>query len=57
MLFRSKKGIETFNGAERRLDFKGEFNGIKVIDDYAHHPTELPEHMVLIYLDLRMGRM
>lgn len=30
-----------FTGANRRLDFKGSFNGTDVIDDYAHHPTEI----------------
>ena len=34
-------GLATFTGAERRLQFKGEFNGAKVYDDYAHHPGEL----------------
>lgn len=35
------RGLATFAGAERRLQFKGEFNGAKVYDDYAHHPGEL----------------
>lgn len=30
-----------FKGAERRFDFKGEKNQVKVYDDYAHHPTEV----------------
>ena len=30
-----------FTGIERRMEFKGEFDGIKVLDDYAHHPTEI----------------
>lgn len=34
-------GIESFKGAHRRFEFKGEQLGIKVIDDYAHHPTEI----------------
>lgn len=33
--------IINFTGANRRLDFKGSFDGIDVIDDYAHHPTEI----------------
>ena len=36
-----KAGLETFTGAGRRFEFKGEFNGAKVYDDYAHHPSEL----------------
>lgn len=35
------KGLSTFGGAERRLEFKGRFNGADVFDDYAHHPDEL----------------
>jgi len=33
--------LETFSGAGRRFQLTGEVNGIKVIDDYAHHPTEI----------------
>lgn len=33
--------IEKFKGTHRRLEFKGFINGIKIIDDYAHHPTEI----------------
>lgn len=34
-------GLENFEGAKRRFEFKGSFNGITIIDDYAHHPTEI----------------
>lgn len=34
-------GVEEFSGTRRRFDFKGEVNGIRVYDDYAHHPTEI----------------
>ena len=34
-------GLETFFGAERRLQYKGKFNGADIYDDYAHHPDEL----------------
>lgn len=30
-----------FDGASRRLEYKGMFNGAKVYDDYGHHPTEI----------------
>ena len=36
-----KKAIESFSGVYRRLEIKGEVDGIMVIDDYAHHPTEV----------------
>ncbi len=34
-------GLHTFTGAERRFQKKGEKDGVTVIDDYAHHPTEI----------------
>ncbi len=34
-------GLASFTGADRRLQFKGEINGAKVYDDYAHHPGEI----------------
>ena len=34
-------GLRKFGGANRRFQYKGEVNGITVIDDYAHHPTEI----------------
>ena len=33
--------LETFTGTKRRMTFKGEAAGIKVVDDFAHHPTEI----------------
>lgn len=35
------KGIQQFEGVDRRFHFKGEAHGIKVYDDYGHHPTEV----------------
>ncbi len=34
-------GLETFTGTNRRFEHKGTFQGAAVIDDYAHHPTEI----------------
>ena len=34
-------GLESYKGVRRRFDIKGEANGIMVVDDYAHHPTEV----------------
>ena len=34
-------GLKSFTGTRRRFELKGEVSGIKVIDDYGHHPTEL----------------
>ena len=36
-----KAGLEDFKGAERRFEYKGSLNGVHIIDDYAHHPTEV----------------
>ena len=35
------RGLATFHGAGRRMEFKGKFNGADIYDDYAHHPGEL----------------
>ena len=37
------RGLEEFTGARRRFEFKGIARGVRVYDDYAHHPTELRE--------------
>lgn len=34
-------GLESFSGTRRRFDFRGEADGIRVYDDFAHHPTEV----------------
>jgi UDP-N-acetylmuramate--alanine ligase len=33
--------LHQFRGAERRFDVRGEVNGVLVVDDYGHHPTEI----------------
>jgi UDP-N-acetylmuramate--alanine ligase len=33
--------LQTLEGVQRRLEIKGEINGITVVDDYGHHPTEI----------------
>jgi UDP-N-acetylmuramate--alanine ligase len=35
------EAFATFTNANRRFQFKGEVNGITLIDDYGHHPTEI----------------
>ena len=34
-------GLKGFTGSRRRFERKGEVNGIEVVDDYGHHPTEI----------------
>ncbi len=36
-----RKGLAAFTGVERRFHLRGEANGIMVVDDYGHHPTEV----------------
>ena len=35
------RGLSAFGGADRRFQYKGCVDGVTVIDDYAHHPTEI----------------
>jgi len=35
------KALKKYDGASRRLEYKGMFKGAKVYDDYGHHPTEI----------------
>jgi UDP-N-acetylmuramate--alanine ligase len=55
-----KKGLLNFEGVDRRFQFKGEKNGIKIYDDYGHHPTEVsavlaafkekyPDNRIVVY--------
>lgn len=36
-----KEGLRSFHGTDRRFELKGMLNGVTIIDDYAHHPTEI----------------
>jgi UDP-N-acetylmuramate--alanine ligase len=35
------RGLAQFSGARRRFELKGIAGGVRVFDDYAHHPTEV----------------
>ena len=35
------RALSEFNGSERRFDIRGEYQGILLVDDYAHHPSEI----------------
>lgn len=35
------RGLGSFTGTDRRFQYKGEVGGVTIIDDYAHHPTEI----------------
>lgn len=36
-----KEGLDSFHGTDRRFQHKGDVAGVTIIDDYAHHPTEI----------------
>jgi UDP-N-acetylmuramate--alanine ligase len=36
-----RKGLAEFGGVKRRFTFTGEAHGVKVVDDYGHHPVEI----------------
>lgn len=36
-----QKGLLEFHGTDRRFEYKGSVGGVTIIDDYAHHPTEI----------------
>jgi UDP-N-acetylmuramate--alanine ligase len=36
-----REGLKNFSGVQRRFEFKGEISGIRIFDDYGHHPTEI----------------
>lgn len=36
-----ERGLSSFGGTDRRFQIKGKLDGITIVDDYAHHPTEI----------------
>jgi len=48
--------LETFLGIERRFEHKGEVDGVRVVDDYAHHPAEI-EATLLAAREIHDGRL
>jgi UDP-N-acetylmuramate--alanine ligase len=62
-----RTGLASFSGVKRRFQYIGEARGIKVFDDYAHHPTEIratlasarlsrPRRLVAIFQPHRFSR-
>ncbi len=39
--------LKTFKGVERRFEFKGNFKGTDIFDDYGHHPTEIKNTLLV----------
>lgn len=42
-----KLALKTFKGVERRFEFKGNFKGADIFDDYGHHPTEIKNTLLV----------
>ena len=51
-----KESLKSFTGAERRLEFKGKFNNIQYINDYAHHPSEIRKSIEALN-DIKTGKL
>ena len=43
-----REGLETFDGIARRQEVRGEVRGVKVVDDFAHHPTAIRQSIEAI---------
>jgi UDP-N-acetylmuramate: L-alanyl-gamma-D-glutamyl-meso-diaminopimelate ligase len=63
-----QKALETFRSVRRRMDVKGEIDGILIVDDFAHHPTAIratiqaarlrwPERIIWAVLEPRSNSM
>lgn len=42
------EALSLFKGTDRRFDYKGQIAGVTVIDDYAHHPTEIKATLQMV---------
>ena len=51
-----RDALKRFSGIQRRLEFKGEVDGIKVYDDYGHHPSEVKATLKAVKEGLVTGR-
>jgi UDP-N-acetylmuramate--alanine ligase len=49
------RGLATFRGVNRRWEHRGTVSGVTLVDDYAHHPTEVAA-TVQVALELTRGR-
>jgi UDP-N-acetylmuramate--alanine ligase len=47
----ARRALEDFRGADRRLQLVGDVNGVRVLDDYAHHPTEIETTLAAVRSD------
>lgn len=47
------RSLATFEGARRRMERRGEYNGILFLDDYAHHPSEIQATLAAARLQIQ----
>jgi UDP-N-acetylmuramate: L-alanyl-gamma-D-glutamyl-meso-diaminopimelate ligase len=52
-----QKAMNSFSGVARRQEVRGEVNGIKIIDDFAHHPTAIRETLLALRCRYPKGRL
>ena len=45
-----REGLAGFKGGGRRFEYKGERNGVTVIDDYGHHPNEIKQTLATAHV-------
>jgi UDP-N-acetylmuramate: L-alanyl-gamma-D-glutamyl-meso-diaminopimelate ligase len=43
-----QRGLSSFKSVKRRLELRGEVNGVRVYDDFAHHPTAVKETLTAV---------
>nr|WP_130346471.1 UDP-N-acetylmuramate--L-alanine ligase [Herbihabitans rhizosphaerae] len=51
------EGLAAFGGVRRRFEFKGRAAGVRVYDDYAHHPTEVEAQLRAVRPTVSGGRL
>jgi len=50
-----REGLKTYSGVQRRFTLLGEVGGIRIVDDYGHHPTEI-QATLAVAKGLQAGR-
>ena len=50
-------GLETFTGVDRRMTYRATVAGVTIVDDYAHHPTEIQASLEAISRKYRPRRL
>lgn len=53
----TQKGLESYRGVKRRQTVRAEINGIRIIDDFAHHPTAVRETLAGLRARFAQGRL